>query len=168
MKLNVRHSFDCSPETFWEMYWDEAFDEALRAESGVQREVLEEREEDGVLIRRVRFTPDRELPGPVAALIGAKKLVYEQENRWERATNTMHWRVIPTILPGKLDAAGTFRVNETPEGCEQVVDGNINVNVRFIGGQIEKAVVGEVERSYEKTAATCREWLEDRLEDQQG
>lgn len=162
MKLNVRHRFDCTPETFWEMYWDAAFDEALRAESGVTREILEEREEGDVLIRRIRITPDRELPGPAAALLGAKKLVYEQENRWDKAAQVLHWRVIPTILPGKLDAAGTFRVEAVPGGCEQVVEGDITVNVRLVGGQIEKAVVAEVQKSYDKTAAVSREWLKNR------
>lgn len=159
MKLYVRHSFECTTETFWKMYWDEAFDEALRRESGVTREILEEKDDGTKLVRRLRFTPDRELPAAVAGLLGTKKLVYEQENIWDRTNNTMHWRVIPTILPGKLDAKGTFRVEATDEGCEQIVDGEITVNVRFIGGQIEKHVVGEVERSYDKTAATCREWL---------
>jgi hypothetical protein len=160
MKLNVRHRFDCSPETFWKMYWDDAFDAQLRKESAVQRDVLEERTEGDVLVRRVRLTPDRELPGPVATLLGAKKLVYEQENRWDRATSTMHWRVIPTILPGKLDAQGTFRVVAAAGGgCEQVVEGNISVNVMLVGGQIEKAVVAEVEKSYAKMAETSREWL---------
>jgi hypothetical protein len=166
VKLNVRHRFDCTPETFWEMYWDEAFDEALRAESGVTREILEEREDEGVLIRRIRITPDRELPGPAAALLGAKKLVYEQENKWDRAANVLHWRVIPTILPGKLDASGTFRVEAVPGGCEQVVEGNISVNVLFVGGQIEKAVVSEVEKSYDKTAAISRAWLKKRETEQ--
>ncbi|MEQ1506113.1 MAG: DUF2505 domain-containing protein [Myxococcota bacterium] len=159
MKLTVRNAFDCPPEKFWEMYWDEAFDEMLRRETGVQREILEERTEGEVLVRRVRFTPDRELPAAAAAVLGAKKLVYEQENRWDRSNNTMHWRVIPTILPGKLDAKGTFRVEATPTGCQQVVEGDIVVNVRFVGGQIEKHVVGEVEKSYEKTAALIRDWL---------
>lgn len=160
MKLYVRHEFDCSPERFWEMYWDEAFDSELRAESAVQRELLEERTEGDVLVRRVRFTPERELPSAAAALLGAKKLVYEQENRWDKRASTLHWRVIPTILPGKLDAKGTFRVNKTDTGCEQVVEGNITVNVMLVGGQIEKAIVAEVEKSYDKTAAVCRRWLD--------
>jgi hypothetical protein len=159
VKLYVRHEFDCSPERFWELYWDEAFDEALQRGAAVQREVLEERNDGDVLVRRVRFTPDRELPGAVATLLGAKKLVYESENRWDKKTSTMHWKILPTILPGKIDAKGVFRVNPTSRGCEQVVDGNIDVNVMFIGGQIEKAVVGEVEKSYDKTAALTREWL---------
>ena len=110
MKLFVGTSSHCTPARFWEMYWDPGLDEALRRDAAVTREVLEERTEGQVLIRRLRFTPDRELPGPVATLIGAKKLVYEQENRWDRATGTMHWKVIPTVLPGKLEAKGVFKV----------------------------------------------------------
>lgn len=162
MKLLVRHKFDCTPERFWEMYWDDGFDEMLRRDSTVHRDVLEERTEGDVVIRRVRFTPDKELPAAAAKLIGATKLVYEQENRWDKRNSTMHWRVIPTILPGKLDAQGLFKVVATPTGCEQVVDGEIKVNVMLIGGQIEKAVIAEVEKSYEKMAETCREWLRSR------
>lgn len=159
MKLQVRHPFDCTLEQFWEMYWDDDFDALLRKESAVQRDVLEERTDGDVLLRRLRVTPERELPGPVALLLGTTKLVYEQENRWDRKNNVLHWRVVPTILPGKLDAQGTFRVEPRENGCEQIVEGEIVVNVRFVGGQIEKAVVAEVERSYDRTAATCRTWL---------
>lgn len=159
MKLFVRHTFDCTPERFWKMYWDPAFDATLQKEAAIRRDLLEERREGEVLVRRLRITPDRDLPGPVAALLGAKKLVYEQENRWDEARGVLHWRVIPTILPGKLDAKGQFRVGPAAGGCEQVVEGDIAVNVRFVGGQIEKAVVGEVEKSYDRTAAACREWL---------
>lgn len=159
MKLFVRHTFECTPERFWEMYWDPGFDAALGREAAVMREVLEERTEGRVVVRRVRFTPDRELPGPVAALIGAKKLVYEQENRWDPDSGKMSWKVIPTVLPGKLEASGQFFVRGITGGCEQIVEGDITVNVRFIGGQIEKSVVAEVERSYDRTAAICREWL---------
>lgn len=159
MKLDVRHAYACSPERFWTMYWDDDFDAMLQRESAVQRTLIEERDEGNVLYRRVKFVPDRELPGPVAKLLGSNKLVYEQENHWDRATNTMRWRVLPTVLPGKLDAAGRFRVLPTASGCEQHVEGEITVNVMFVGGQIEKAIVGEVEKSYTKMAAACREWL---------
>ncbi len=159
MKLLVRHALPCDPARFWKMYWDDGFDAMLRRESAVERELLEERTEGEVLIRRVRITPERELPAPVAKLLGAKKLVYEQENRWDRSNDTMHWKVLPTILPGKLDAQGSFRVVPTATGCEQVVEGEIKVNVMLVGGQIEKAVVAEIEKSYDKMAEASREWL---------
>ncbi len=160
MKLDIRHTFDCTPERFWEMYWSDELDAMLNEGSTIQRDLLEERREGDVLVRRLRFTPERELPAAAASLLGASKLVYEQENRFDRANSVLHWQVIPTILPGKLDARGKLEVRPTSGGCEQVVTGDITVQVRFIGGQIEKAVIAEVEKSWNRTAETCRAWLQ--------
>ena len=159
MKLYVRHEFDCTPEMFWKMYWDDRFDAMLRKSATVDRELLSEEKSADAHRRRIRFTPHKELPRAIASLLGSKKLIYEQDNTFEPARSRMLWQVIPTILPGKLTAKGTFQVNSTPNGCAQVIDGEIKVNVRFVGGKIEQAVVAEVVKSYEQTAKTSREWL---------
>ena len=39
------------------------------------------------------------------------------------------------------------------------MDGEIKVNVMLVGGQIEKAVVAEIEKSYDRMAAASKEWL---------
>ena len=159
MKLLTRHAFDCTPDRFWEMYWADDFDEMLMHGATFDRTVLSDNDEGDVRVRTVRITPHQELPSPAAALLGAPKLVYDQENRFDPAKGEIRWRVIPTILPGKLDAQGHFRIVATPTGCEQIVEGEIAVNVRFIGGRIEAAVVAEVEKSYARTAQVSREWL---------
>ena len=162
MKLQARHAFPCTPERYWEMYWSDSYDKLLMHGATYDREVLEDREEPGgVRVRRVRITPHQDLPSAASALLGASKLVYEQENRFDPATGEVQWRVIPTILPGKLDARGSFKIVPTPSGCEQVIDGDIQVKVRFVGGQIEKAVIAEVEKSYGKTAEIGRRWLQE-------
>jgi len=160
VKLNIRHEYDCTPARFWEMYWDEEFASMLQEGSTVQRDVVDERTEGSVQVQRIRFTPDRELPSAVASIIGSKKLVYEQENRYDPDAGLLRWEVVPTFLPDKLKAAGTVRVEDLGDGrCVQLIDGEITVKVAFIGGQIEKAVVAEVEKSWAKTAETGREWL---------
>lgn len=164
MKINVRHAYDCSPTQWWAMYWDDSFDEILRATSDVQRDVLEEKTEGDVVVRRLRFTPARELPRAVASILGSTRLTYEQENRWDRPASALHWRVIPSFLPGKFDAAGKFEIRPTATGCEQVISGEVKVNVPLLGGQIEKTICGEIEGSYEKTAVAARRWLRDREE----
>ncbi len=161
MKLTVRHTFDCTPDTFWQMYWDDDFDAMLRKDSTVDRELVEERIDGSLEVRRLRFTPQRDLPAPMAKLLGSPKLVYEQENRWDPAAQVMHWQVVPTVLPGKLDAGGKFLVVPRPaDSCELQVDGEITVNVRFIGGRIEQAVVEEVQKSYDQMADAVRTWLQ--------
>ena len=161
MKLHVRHEYPCSPERFWEMYWHDSFDAVLDANSDAKRELIEMKDEGGVLYRRLRFTPNRTLPKPVAKILGSDKLVYEQENFWHKADSIMKWKVLPTVLPGKIRAEGTFEVTPQGSGCVQEVRGDIEVNIRFIGGQVEKAVVEQVEKAYVKIAEAGRQWLKD-------
>jgi hypothetical protein len=162
VRLSVRHSFSCTPSEFWALYWAPEFETRLRRGSTVAREVVEERQEGTVTVRRVRVTPQQELPGPAAAILGTKKLVYEQESRYDSARGVIDWQVVPSFLPGKLDAKGSIRVDPAPGGCVMVVDGNIDVHVRFVGGQIEKAVVAEVEKSYDRVATETKALLAER------
>ncbi|MEM6929792.1 MAG: DUF2505 domain-containing protein [Myxococcota bacterium] len=158
--MNIRHEYDCTPERFWEMYWDDEFASMLKEGSTVQRDVVEERTEGSLSIQRIRFTPERELPSAVSAIIGSKKLVYEQENKYDADKGVVHWEVVPTFLPDKLKASGTVRVEDIGDGrCAHIIVGYISVKVAFIGGQIEKAVVGEVDKSWATTAEKGREWL---------
>jgi hypothetical protein len=162
MKLNVRYAYPCSPERYWEMYWDDAFDAKLQANSTVDRTVLEESDEGGVLTRKLRFTPQSELPGPVAKIVGTKKLVYDQLNVWSRADSTMTWEVLPTFLSAdKFSAKGTFKVVPQTGGCELQIDGDIDVKVRFIGGQIEKQIVAQIDEAYARMHAASLEWLDE-------
>ena len=95
----------------------------------------------------------------VAKLTGSSKLVYEQENRRDKANGVLHWRVVPSVVPDKVTAEGRFTVTPTPEGCAQAVVGNISVRIPFLGGKIENAIVAEVEESYKKYAEAARRWL---------
>jgi hypothetical protein len=161
VKLAARHTFPVSPERLWEIYWDPAFEDRLKQGSTVQRDVLEHRDEGNVVYRRVRITPQKELPAPAAAIVGTKKLVYEQETRFDKSKGIVQWQVVPSFLPDKLDAKGQLRVEPAPGGCAIVIDGTIDVKVRFVGGQIEKAVVAEVEKSYDRLATEIRRWIAD-------
>lgn len=162
MKLSVRYAYDCSPEAYWAMYWDDAFDKALQADSTVDREVLEHTDDKGVITRRLRFTPEAELPGPVAKMIGSKKLVYDQLNVLDTGAGIMTWQVLPTFISAdKFSASGEFRIEPTATGCEMIVDGDIDVKIRFIGGQIEKQIVSQIEAAYKRMHDASEDWIED-------
>ncbi len=157
MKIDVRHSLPCSVERFWQLYWDDGFDEQLRRHTAVKRELLSETWDGKIRVRRVRFSPQRELPAPIAAILGAQRLAYEQENRFDQARNEMRWTVLPSLLPGRLTASGRFRIEEDgDDSCVLRIDGDIIVAIPFVGGQVEKAIVTEIERSYSKLADTVR------------
>lgn len=159
MKIHVRHAYPCSPARFWEMYWDEGFDAELQAGATVDREVVSETRDGGKLVRRLRFVPHQELPSAVAAVVGSPKLTYEQLNTFDEAAGRMTWEVLPSFLPGKFSASGTLTVVPKGSGCEMQVDGEINVRVMFIGGQVEKQVVSQIEDGYKRMLDLGQKWL---------
>lgn len=162
MKLEIRHTFPCTPEAYWEMYWDPAFDALLMKDATVDREIVSESIVGDIMTRRMRFTPHQELPGAVAKIIGTSKLIYEQENVLDKSKGRMTWRVIPGPKLGKLNAAGIFELRPHPQGCEQVITGDITVGIPFIGGRIETAVVEQVKQGYVKMAEATIQWLAER------
>jgi hypothetical protein len=162
MKLNVSHRFGCNPETFWNMYWDDSFEEVLNQSTDVKRELLEEKDDGEIYYRKLKFTPEKDLPRPAAKVLGSSKLIYEQENTFYRSKSEMVWGVLPSLLPGRLSAGGLMKVLPDGDGCRLEVTGDIEVKVRFVGGQIEKMVVGQVETSYDKLAQAARLWLAER------
>jgi hypothetical protein len=161
VKLSVRHTFPCSVEVFWQMFWDEDYDRRLGEAAGVSRETLWDRTEDGVRTWRMRFTPHQELPAMVASALGTKRLVYEQESRLD-AARVLGWEVFPAVWADKVTARGTMRASVVPGGVERVVEGDITVRVALVGGQIEKQIHKSVLDSYERAYEVSLRWLQER------
>lgn len=159
MKLQVRHNFACTPDEFWTLFWDPSYDQRLQQGSEVLRELLEEKEEGTRRRLRYRFTPKKTLPPAVAAVAGTDKLVYEQDNVFDRATGLLTWKVRPALVPDKVTAEGTFRVVPAGAGCERVAEGTIEVRVPFIGGRIEEAIVNDVKQGYEVATRVMNELI---------
>ena len=157
MKLNLRHEFDCSPERFWELFWDDEYNAKVSEGAAVERQLVREWEEGGKKCWRMRFVPDRELPKPLRKLMGTDKLVYEQENKLDQEAGEMHWDVIPAVLADKVTARGVMKIVPTERGCERIVDGEISVRVPMIGGKIEKTILQNVQESYDTTAVILRQ-----------
>ncbi|TVQ91870.1 MAG: DUF2505 domain-containing protein [Deltaproteobacteria bacterium] len=161
MKLMVRHAFPCSHEVFWQMFWDEDYDRMLREAAEVTRETLWDREEAGGRRWRMRFTPNQELPAMVARAVGTKKLVYEQESFLDQ-DRVLHWEVFPAVVPDKVQAKGTMKVQAKGVGLERLVDGAINVRIPLIGGRIESAIHQSVIDGYERAYQVSLQWLDQR------
>ena len=161
MKLNVRHTFPCTPDVFWQMFWDEDYDRMISRSAGVTRETLWDREQGDERVWRMRFVPDQELPSMVARAVGTNKLVYEQESRLT-ADRVLHWQVFPAVVPDKVTARGTMRIEPVSGGVDRIVDGEIAVKISIIGGRIEKSIHKSVVDSYERAAQASRDWLTQR------
>lgn len=118
-----------------------------RAVDVARRELLEDRDEPEV--RRLRFVvyPRRQLPAMVRAVVRGD-LSYEEELTWTKATHQVAYVIRPRLLDGKAQIDAMYELASAGPG--QVVRhyrGEVRVEVRLIGGRIERTIVEDIGRS---------------------
>ena len=159
-KFSLTHVFPCTPAALFDHLDDPAMEDVQSRESNVQREVLERRVNPaGTRSKRVRCKPNRTLPGFLRPLVGPEGIVYVQVTEADPAKGLIRWRVEAPALGERLRVGGTTRIEPHPEGCRRIIDGEVTVSVRLVGGQIEKFVAEDVQKSYEKTAPAMRAFI---------
>lgn len=156
MKLYIESALDFDPETAWEIFESDEFSARLESATDLVCTVLDEGAEGDIQTKKLRYASKRELPAIAAKALGSKRLAYEQHNRFNPAKSELTWKV---IIPGtdRVDVSGITTIHASSTGSKRVVDGDITVRVRFIGGQIEKAVVAEFERSMRRAVDLARD-----------
>lgn len=160
-KLRLLHTFKSSPESFWEMFWDPAFDDLVNASASVVSVVVSDQTDaDGMRQQVVTSKPNRTLPPAVARVIGAQEISYRTTLTYYPKKGFVAWQVQPSVFADKVTAQGEIAVRAHSLGCERVVNGDISVKVRFVGGVIEKAILEDVTRSYNRAAEVATRWFE--------
>jgi len=163
VKLYVESLLPVDPSTAWELFESDEFAERLAAQTNIRSEVLEKRDEgDGKTFRHLKYTSGTELPKMVAKALGSKSLTYDQFNHLDRNSGAMAWRVELPVLKDRVKVGGTTTITEHEGGSRRVVDGEISVKMRLVGGQIEKAVVAEFEKSMGRAVDIVRDLIRER------
>jgi hypothetical protein len=159
VRLFVESLLPVDPARAWSLFESEDFRQRLKARAHLTSEVVSTRQEGPVEIRRMKFRSGNELPGVVAKLLGTSHLAYEQENRFEPSASKLAWTVQLPVLQDRVKVSGVTTIHPHPDGCRRVVDGVVEVKVALVGGQIEKAVVGEFEKSMGRAVEIVREMI---------
>lgn len=160
MKFSMQHQFECSPERLWEVFQSPAFEALLEERTRVRRETLWKREEGGQEVSRILCASLREMPAPMAKALGTSNFRFEQENRFDRARDILHWKVIPTVMADRVEASGTTRVQAlSGGGCVRTVEGMMEVRLPLVGKAIEQKLGEQVQQSYEEAASIARELI---------
>jgi hypothetical protein len=160
MKFRCSHTFTgIDLPAYEQLYFDEAFNTALCQAVGLQR-TLVSRTQDGNRIQRVvKVAPDRQVPGPVAKVLGGARIEYTEHVDYTLGSGRGTWRTVSSLLTDKVKSAGTMAFAARSGGVERTVDGEIEVKIMLVGGTVEKFIVEDVEQSYSKAAEFTRKWL---------
>ena len=157
----LTHELNCDTDTFWKIFFDKAFNETLfRKKLGFPRfDIVEQREDDREIFRKVSGQPKMDLPGPVAKLVGSS-FTYVEEGRFDRASKTWKWKMTPSTLADKMRTEGTVRAEASGTGkCKRIANMLIEAKMFGIGGLMESSAEKNMRDGWDKSALYINEWI---------
>jgi hypothetical protein len=160
-KFTVTHEIHCNAETFWKVFFDKDFNTKLYKESLGFPEftIIDQRETDSELIRKVKGTPKMDVPGPVAKVLGSN-FAYTEEGKFNRATQRWSWKMIPSTAADKLRNEGTLRVEPIGDSkVRRIADLVLEAKFFGIGGLIESSAEKQLRDGWDKSAVFMNQWL---------
>jgi hypothetical protein len=163
MHYTIIDDFDTSLEHYWEVFFDDAYNAGLYQRLRIGREVLElkrEGEGDGLVIRRkIKLSPQREVPALVAKFVKGA-ITYTEQNVYTARASTIEVVTIPGFMADSLTTRGVYKVAALgPNKVRRTWDGDVICKIPLLGGKIEKGIVDEVTQSYRDTTDFTRKWL---------
>lgn len=173
MRSSLEQVFDVPAERLWALYFfDDAHGRALSEHLGLR--VLDDQlQHEGVgsrlIVRRtMRVVSQRELPPTLRRLLGGDLEMLERgEFNAERRRYSVQ---IELPLVGNLVTCGSeFSWDEALEGpLRRTWEGWCTAKIPLIGGQIEKAIVGELAATIARSHAFTSRWLREHPEARAG
>lgn len=158
-EFHIEHELPASAERVWALVVSDDFNSELYARVNVDRELVSEREEGGVVHRVVRSTSRRQMPGFVRRLLGGD-LGFVERIEWRRGETRLALAVEPSIMAKRTHFASTLEVEALgAERSRRVFAGSIAVDVPLVGRRIEQGAVRDMRRIHDLAADLMRERL---------
>lgn len=164
MNFSIEHTFRNIALLDYEqkVFLDETFNEAIKGVAGLRsRQLLERKDDQGKLYRRIRMQPEREFPAVMKKMLNGD-LITTEESWFDSARHVVEWKSTLSVLSDKVKLVGKVEFAEVPGGVRRRLTGSIDVSVFGVGKIIEKAVVDDLTATYEKISKFTQAWIDDK------
>jgi Protein of unknown function (DUF2505) len=162
--FTLSHEIQCDEETFWKIFFDKDFNAALYKEGLAfpDYSVLELKESDKEIFRRVKVTPKMDAPAPVAKVLGSS-FSYVEEGTFDRAAKIYRWKSIPSQMAEKVKTDGDVRAQPAGDGkVTRLSKFNYEAKIFAIGGLVESSIEKSLRSGWDKSAVFFNDWLKKR------
>jgi hypothetical protein len=160
-RATLTHEIQCSADDFWKVFFDREFVVTLFKDAlkFSDFEILEQKESDAEILRRVRGRPRMNMPGPVQKVLG-DRFGYEEEGRFDRKSKVWTWRMKPNALGDKLRHTGSLRVEAIDAGrCRRIAELELEAKVFGVGGLIESSAEKDMKEGWDQSASFMNRWI---------
>lgn len=164
MRYRISHMIETDEATFWDIFFDDAFNEAMFRDLrfNLYRVLSFDRREDGTITKKVEAAPPVELPAAAKKVIG-NVTSYIEEGRFDPKAKRYTVNVAPSAAGDKVqthveiwvEARGDKRV-------ERFVDVDNTVRIFGVGKVVEKFVEQQTRKSYDGAAAFTNKWIREK------
>jgi hypothetical protein len=156
-EIRVEHTFKCSEETFWtKVFFDDEYNRRLFQEIlkfPVWRVAKSEERGDEVHRTIEAAPPIGDLPGPLKAVVG-DSAGYEERGVFNKKTHRYRVQVVPNRMSDKISVVVEMWTEPLGEGqCKRFARATATAKIFGVGGMLEKKLLSDLERSYEKSAS---------------
>jgi hypothetical protein len=161
-KFTVTHEIRCNADTFWKVFFDRTFNEELfRKELGFpDYSIVDQRETDTEIVRKVAGQPKMSMPGPVMKVLGPG-FRYTEEGRFNKATKTWTWKMTPSTLAEKLTQTGTMRIEPIGDNkVRRITEIVAQAKIFAVGGLIESSAEKQLREGWDASAVFMNRWIE--------
>jgi hypothetical protein len=164
--IHLEHEIACDEDAFWKVFLDREYTEKLfREVLGFPHfEILEEKDEEGVLRRECAAQP--KLPAAqmaLARLLRRRGFHFIERGQFEKKARTWTWELEPNVWASLLTNRGKVTVQPVGEGrVRRVVDIEIAANIPAVGGMIEGSAVNRMHDGWNDSARFMNEWIASR------
>lgn len=160
-KFTLTHEIRCNADTFWRIFLDQEYNKKLYLEGlGFSAyDILEQRETDALVTRKVKGTPKMNLPGPIAKLVGSN-FSYVEDGQLDRASKIWSWKVTPSSLADKVRNGGVLRLEPIDDNrVRRIAEIEIEAKVFGVGGLIESSLEKQLREGWEASVPFMHKWL---------
>ena len=159
-EVHIEDVFSVGRTTFEALFFDEEFNLAVGESQRLGRKLIRLDRTSDRIVRHVCFEPDRDPNSPAGQAFGTTRASFVEELDYDLRAHRGAWRTIPNLIPERVSNAGTLELVEVPEGTKRIVRGKVTVKLFGFGSLVERAVVAEIVKSYQRTTEFTRAWLE--------
>lgn len=163
-KFNLSHEINCTPETFWTIFFDKEFNQELflKGLSFPEFSILDQRETDTEITRKVAGKPKLNMPAPIMKLLG-NGFGYTEEGKLNKATKVWTWKFTPSTLAEKLRNVGSMRVEAIGDKrCRRLADIEVEAKIFGLGGMIESSTEKSLREGWDHSAVFMNKWIADK------
>jgi hypothetical protein len=158
VKLSLTYGWDCTPDTFWALYYDPDFAIRLHLEAlgSTSAEIVSQEGDLGSgLVRTLRYGQRPPMPGPVRKIFG-EEVVTTEVSAFDPQTSTTTFVMTPGTMADKTRIDGSIVL--AVEGGSTIETFSLEARVKIFGAGpiVERFVEHMAREMQEKSVAFMR------------